>query len=62
VDEYRNQEEKPQVTMKLVEFDICFVLHQAMGEFIAGHAPAGQEYQYAQDNISEAEDKYYPFS
>jgi len=46
--------------VKLVEFEICFVLHQAVGEFKSGHAPAGQEYQYAQDNIRDAEDKYYP--
>jgi hypothetical protein len=62
VNQYRDQEEKPQVTVELVELDICFILHQAMGESIAGHAPAGQEDQYAQEDIREAEDKYYPCS
>ena len=31
-----------------------------MGKFKPGQAPARQEYQYNQDNISDAEDKYYP--
>ena len=31
-----------------------------MGEFKPGHAPASEKYQYAQDNIHQAEDKYYP--
>jgi hypothetical protein len=31
-----------------------------MGEFKPGHTSAGKEYQYAQDNIGDAEDKYYP--
>jgi hypothetical protein len=60
VDQYRDQEEKPEVPVRFVEFHVRFILHQAMGEFIAGHAPAGQKHQYAQDDISEAEDKYYP--
>lgn len=46
--------------MELIEFYIRFILHQAMGEFKPGHAPAGEKYQYAKDNICDAEDKYYP--
>jgi hypothetical protein len=60
MDQYRNQEEKPEVTVEPVEFYIRFILHQPVGEFIAGQAPAGQKYQYAQDDICEAEEKYYP--
>jgi hypothetical protein len=60
VDQYRDQEEKPQVTVKLEEFQVYSILHQPMGEFKPGHAPASEKYQYAQDNIGDAEDKYNP--
>ena len=54
--QYGNKENQPQVRVELIEFQIRFILHQAVGEFKPGQAPAGEKYQYAQDNIGDAED------
>jgi hypothetical protein len=46
--------------MELIEAQIPFVLHDAVREFKSWYTTEGEKYQYAKDDIKDAENKYNP--
>jgi hypothetical protein len=55
----RCQEEKPEVGMEFVEFEVCLVMHEAAREFESRRTAAGKKNQYTQSDIGYAESQDY---
>jgi hypothetical protein len=51
----RCQEEKPDIGMVFIEFEVCLVMHKAAREFESRCAAAGKKDQYAQCDIGNGE-------
>jgi hypothetical protein len=54
----RSQEEKPQVAVVFIKFEVCTITHQAARELKSRKAAAGKKDEYTQYDICYAESKY----
>ena len=55
----RCQEDKPQVAVEFIEFEVCLVMHEAARKLEPRHAAAGEKDEHAQYDIGYAESQDY---